>query len=415
VGRGDGRRTADPPRSSSPRQAPGPLERAAWSDAAGEPVPLLAPPAEGGGWAVAADDDADGDGWSYGSVFAHLPHARRGGRASQRIGDFVRRRRWLRAAGGGGDAAATPSSPILAPRPTAAARKAAESARRAASMRAFVALMLDTARRLRLWSLLPLDPAAPVVLAPRHAARLAADAKLFASAAVDLTGGGEEGGGEAGTGGQDGDDSLPPLPRASDLVAAALHARAAYGYAAAAGHLVSLSSYALMHTVKAVEFDAAGGASAAANSAAACELAGVARSALIMADWTSSVSRPCHFVAADEAGQRIVLSIRWGGGRRTWDEGRGGARPGRGGGGPPPPRRGQGGQRWWWPEKPPMRERGWTGSLFVFCFLTKRGLEPTLPRGWDSLGSGLGRAFSRLAGGLFSEGGGITGGERERE
>lgn len=301
------RQQVDQPFSSCPpflfpRQAPGPLERPAWSDADGEPVPLLAPPTEGAGWAVAADDDADADGWSYASVFHHVGYTRRGGRASQRMGDFVRRRRWVWVGDGETREGGSVRPPLALPsaRPDAAARKAAETARRAAALRAFVALLVSTARRLRLWNMLPLDPTALVVLAPRHAARLAADAKLFAGARVDLSGG--EGGGEAPT--------TTTHVRAADLVTAALHARAAYGYAAAAGHLASLSSYALMHTVRAVEFDAAGGASAAANSDAACDLAGVPRGALLMAEWASSVSRPCHYVAADEAGKRIVISVR---------------------------------------------------------------------------------------------------------
>ena len=298
------------------RQAPGPLERPAWSDSAGDPVPLLAPPTEGVGWAVAADDDADADGWSYASVFHHVPYPRRGGRASQRIADFVRRRRWVWVGDGerGGAPLALPPA-----RPDAASRKAAETARRAAALRAFVVLLASTARRLRLWNMLPLDPTALVVLAPRHAARLAADAKLFAGARVDLTGGGveDEEGADAASAAAPAGVPPPPRPsppasnvRAADLVTAALHARAAYGYAAAAGHLASLSSCALMHTVRAVEFDAAGGASAAANSDAACDLAGVSRGALLMAEWGSSVSRPCHYVAADEAGKRIVISVR---------------------------------------------------------------------------------------------------------
>lgn len=208
-------------------------------------------------------------------------------------------------AGGDRDGTLTPAVALPPSRPDAAARKAAETARRVAALRAFVALLAATARRLRLWNLVPLDPTALVVLAPRHAARLAADAKLFGGARVDMSGAAEE----EGDGGEGGARPLPPL-RASDLMTAALHSRAAYGYAAAAGHLASLSSYAMMHTVRAVEFDAAGGASAAANSAAACDLAGVARGALLMAEWASSVSRPCHYVAADEAGKRIVVSIR---------------------------------------------------------------------------------------------------------
>ena len=34
-----------------------------------------------------------------------------------------------------------------------------------------------------------------------------------------------------------------------DLLTAAVHARAAYGYAMAAGHLASISKFAMLHTV----------------------------------------------------------------------------------------------------------------------------------------------------------------------
>ena len=36
-----------------------------------------------------------------------------------------------------------------------------------------------------------------------------------------------------------------------DLLTAAVHARAAYGYAMAAGHLSSISKFAMLHTVRA--------------------------------------------------------------------------------------------------------------------------------------------------------------------
>lgn len=57
-------------------------------------------------------------------------------------------------------------------------------------------------------------------------------------------------------------------------------------------------------------FDAAGGASGAANNQALHLLAGVRPEDVIMADWHSSLSRPCHYVAVDRANQAVVLSIR---------------------------------------------------------------------------------------------------------
>lgn len=57
-------------------------------------------------------------------------------------------------------------------------------------------------------------------------------------------------------------------------------------------------------------FDAAGGASAEANNLAVAQLAGLDPSDVIMGEWSSSVLRPCHYVAADRANHCIVLSVR---------------------------------------------------------------------------------------------------------
>ena len=58
-------------------------------------------------------------------------------------------------------------------------------------------------------------------------------------------------------------------------------------------------------------FDAAGGASAEANNLAVAQLAGLDPSDVIMGEWSSSVLRPCHYVAADRANHCIVLAIRY--------------------------------------------------------------------------------------------------------
>jgi len=202
--------------------------------------------------------------------------------------------------------------------------RAADAARRLSALRAFVALLSATVSRRSLWSLLPLDPAAPVVLAPRHAAAMVGCAREYRGSRAVLADG------AAAENGDDLDDenendapssssstsptSPPPFPRAADLVLASLHSRAAYGYAAAAGHLASLTSYAKIHTVvRATEFDAASGASDAANNDAVARLVGGgfrSRGDLLFSSWAASVSRPCHYVALDRASRRVVLAVR---------------------------------------------------------------------------------------------------------
>lgn len=58
-------------------------------------------------------------------------------------------------------------------------------------------------------------------------------------------------------------------------------------------------------------FDAAGGASAEANNAAVARLAGLDPTDVIMGEWSNSIMRPCHYVAADKANRCLVLAVRW--------------------------------------------------------------------------------------------------------
>ena len=39
-------------------------------------------------------DLTDGEGWTYGTSFEHIPHSRPGGRACKRATDRVRQRQW---------------------------------------------------------------------------------------------------------------------------------------------------------------------------------------------------------------------------------------------------------------------------------------------------------------------------------
>ena len=271
-------------------------------------------------------DHTDEEGWVYGSAWGRVEAGDRpGGRASQRVGDLVRRRRWARLGVSGGaepsssasldEAAASAAATAAASAAAAAAaavaasdvegaaraRRAGEAARRLAALRAFVGLLTGAARRRRAWTLLPaaLDPGALVVLASRHAAALADGVRGLER--VELSG--------------------PPSPRyppAHLLARAAVLSRAAYGYAAAAGHLASVSAYARMHTVgRATEFDAAAGASAGANTAAVLQLAGFEGSTpgagagpIIAAHWAAALHRPAHYVAADPDSRSIVIAVR---------------------------------------------------------------------------------------------------------
>ena len=350
--------------SAPPSPPPPPAAAAAAAAARGPFSPSSIPPSSPSSssqWRLVVDDASDPDGWRYASVFKHLEYERQGGRASQRLGDLVRRRRWVREGGGGGSpsssaasaaaaaaaeaaaaarAAAAASAAVFAADATAAAPgepaataaaapgggssesariRAADAARRLSALRAFVALLSATVSRRSLWSLLPLDPAAPVVLAPRHAAAMVSCAKEFRNCRAVLE---EDAATAAENAANDNIDSssspsstsTSSFPRAADLVLASLHSRAAYGYAAAAGHLASLTSYAKMHTVvRATEFDAASGASDAANNDGVARLVGggfQAREDLLFSSWAASVSRPCHYVALDRASRRVVLSVR---------------------------------------------------------------------------------------------------------
>ena len=143
-----------------------------------------------------------------------------------------------------------------------------------------------------------------------------------------------------------------------ELLRAAIHSRAAYGYAMQAGHVSSVLNFALMHAVHSFRcgrgflvssshaegaaesgraallqtlndaccrraqssscratchcsFDAAGGASVEANNEAVCVLSGIGGADILMAEWTNGVGRPCHYIAVDRASRQIVLSVRY--------------------------------------------------------------------------------------------------------
>ncbi|KAK9788836.1 hypothetical protein WJX73_008421 [Symbiochloris irregularis] len=341
-------------------QRPGLLERPTWSDAQGQGLQVPAPPTVENprGWGVQVSHSTDSEGWQYASVFKHLEYDRPGGRASHRATDFVRRRCWKlqeaerpastaqqgQASGNADEKEGMPShASYLGGKVTDAVRAAvatgqlaegslvspathmhgsrlrrqAEGDRRLGALRAFRAMLGNTLRRRTLWGMVPLDPAAWLVMLHAHSQALQAQER-----------GQMDGGGKIlplGLHHRDADN--PSAPEHQDLFnqgcepehmhallrrlnCAAMHSRAAYGYAMAAGHLSSLVNFALLQTVHQVSFNAAGGASGQANNEAVAALTGVPIGSLLMAEWHNSIGRPCHYLALLSSPKCLLLSIR---------------------------------------------------------------------------------------------------------
>lgn len=95
-----------------------------------------------------------------------------------------------------------------------------------------------------------------------------------------------------------------------DLLCAAMHSRAAYGYAMAAGHISSVSSYIRLKALAPFTFDAVTGVSAEANVEAVAAMTGIEPADVLQAEWTNSAYRPCHYLAVDRANRCLVLSVR---------------------------------------------------------------------------------------------------------
>ena len=113
-----------------------------------------------------------------------------------------------------------------------------------------------------------------------------------------------------------------------DLITAAAHARAAYGYAMATGHVSSVAAYiklqcvcrriqrllsiSMHRTWQKLSFDVAGGASIEANNQAVAAMTGIPAEHVLFASWRSGTYRPCFYLARDDASDCLVLSIRYG-------------------------------------------------------------------------------------------------------
>jgi hypothetical protein len=300
-------------------------------------------------WEMVITPSTDTEGWQYATVFKHLQYKRPGGRASQRFGDTCRRRAWRKRGGavdtssGGNisvaaislnnDSSSTEGATIntneknnrnagaaasAAASAAAAAAKARETEAKNKAIRGFVTMILDLLSRRNVWTLVPWDPSALFFLYKKHQEiyqqlqQQASQRQIFAA------------------------DSIPPpsmLHRRSqllplenntknieneggtatllqDLLCAAMHSRAAYGFAMAAGHITSVTSYIKLQTVQPLTFNAVAGASIEANNEAVAALAGIAPEDILYSMWKNFPFRPCHYVAIDRVNRCVVISIR---------------------------------------------------------------------------------------------------------
>lgn len=235
-------------------------------------------------WDVVIDHSTDPEGWQYGTVFNHLDHKRPGGRASQRLGDMVRRRKWKRKSGedqiGGKSAVHQRIAEEVFQ-----ATHASES--RAKALRTFTKLILDVVSKKKFWEMIPWDPGSFYMIQKKHSEEYAA--MRAHAVGIDMN--------EKGT-------------LLQDLICGAAHSRAAYGFAMQAGHIKNVSSYIKLHTLQPLRFDPVGGVSQEANNEAISELTGIAVENILQSNWRNSPFRPCYYVAADLANQSIVISIR---------------------------------------------------------------------------------------------------------
>lgn len=101
-----------------------------------------------------------------------------------------------------------------------------------------------------------------------------------------------------------------PSALLDELEVAINYSRAAYGYAMAAGHLSSIPKLLAMFGGAAAHFNPVTGASVEANNEAIYLFTGIPVEDIVMAEWRSSVFRPCHYVAVDRARRRLVLVVR---------------------------------------------------------------------------------------------------------
>ena len=228
---------------------------------------------------VVIDNATDDEGWKYGTVFRHFKSERPGGRASQRLGDVVRRRLWVRRRDDGGIGVDSLTHSMHNKKFQRV--HAYESNRRA--LREFLKLAVEVMSRERFWKTLPWDPAALYFLSKKHA--LEYENFLMSRRCVEI------------------DAKL-----LKELLCAATHSRAAYGFAMADGHVSSVSSYIKLHTVQPLRFDVVGGVSEQANEEAIRKLTGVDE--VLKSNFRNGPFKPCYYVAIDDSNGYIVVAVR---------------------------------------------------------------------------------------------------------
>jgi hypothetical protein len=308
-------------------------------------------------WEVVITPSTDTEGWQYATVFKHLEYKRPGGRASQRFGDTCRRRAWKRqqditsngvaaisldttsrgtAEGGGNNERSTTAAAAAA----AAAAKAREAEAKNKALRGFITMVLDLLSRRKVWTLVPWDPSALFFLYKKHQEiyqelqTQASQRQIFAAdtppppsmlhqhqitqteqnttsisnSSLPLNNNGETSRGNKEESKEEVQVGTATLLQ--DLLCAAMHSRAAYGFAMAAGHITSVTSYIKLQTVQPLTFNAVAGASIEANNEAVAALAGIAPEDILLSHWRNFPFRPCHYVAIDRVNQCVVISIR---------------------------------------------------------------------------------------------------------
>jgi len=303
-------------------------------------------------WEAVVTPSTDAEGWQYATVFKHLQYKRPGGRASQRFGDTCRRRLWRRRSDrsdGIGEGISGNTSGVAAislnknnaegidvnddrntysSTANAAAAKAREAEAKNKALRGFMVMVLDLLSRRKVWTLVPWDPSALFFLYRKHQEiyqelqTQASQRQIFAADTTpppsmlhqkQLLKEQENLGTSTGNIPINDTNEHQEVGTATllqDLLCAAMHSRAAYGFAMAAGHITSVTSYIKLHTVQPLTFNAVAGASIEANNEAVAALAGIAPQDILLSHWRNYPFRPCHYVAIDRVNKCVVISIR---------------------------------------------------------------------------------------------------------
>lgn len=276
----------------------------AWSDRNGQPVALSSLPEVDGesGWSIVRTDDADEDGWHYGTAFSRLQYERPGGRASMRMGDLVRTRIWKKT-----QLDKSGSSGFT----RGGARRAHPRVHQATITSVWSAisdLLKDAIQRHRLGNLLSIDVTGLFLVVVQHQQMLRAQQKEQLDRLV-VFGDEKQETSSHSSGGSPVHITTAPLDLLDLMISGAKYARASYGYVMAAGHLASITTVAKLFFNLPL-FDPIKGVSKSANNRALCELGGFDPEDVLLTEWTNTSFKPCHYVAVDRVRNCVVLTIR---------------------------------------------------------------------------------------------------------